>query len=67
MYLALSISALFISVLQLINQEQFLNITPLSLLSACLAANNYASLLPEAVPAPPLIVILPLTSMDVSL
>ena len=38
MSLALSISILFISLLQLINGVQFLNITCLCLSSACLAA-----------------------------
>ena len=45
MPLALSISILFISLLQLINGEQFLYITALSLSSACLAANNCAVVL----------------------
>ena len=56
--LALSISVLFISVLQLINGAQFLNITPLYLSSACLTA--------ASAPAP-VIVILLLTSMYASL
>ena len=46
-------SVLFISVLQLINGTQFLNTTPISLLSACLAANNGALVLLAAVPASP--------------
>ena len=60
-------SVLFISVLQLINGTQFLNTVPISLLSACLAANNGASVLPAAVPASPVIVIIPLTSIYASL
>ena len=56
--LALTISGLFISPLQLINGTQFLNVTPLFFSSACLAA--------ASVPAP-LIVIVPLTSMYASL
>ena len=54
MPLALSISILFISLLQLINGVQFLNITPLFISSACIAA--------ESSPAP-VIVFLPLTGM----
>ena len=38
MSLALCISVLFISLLQLINGAQFLNITPLFLSSACIVA-----------------------------
>ena len=38
MSLALSSCVLLISLMQLINGAQFLNITPLSLSSACLAA-----------------------------
>ena len=38
MSLASSICALFISLMQLVNGTQFLNATPLSLSSACLAA-----------------------------
>ena len=50
MSLALSICILFISLMQLIKGAQFLNATPLSLSSACLAASS----------APlPLIVIVP--------
>ena len=56
--LALSISVLFISLLQLVNGAQFLNITPLFFPSSHLAAG--------ATPAP-VIVILPLTSMFASL
>ena len=55
--LALSISLLFISLLQLINGAQFLNITPLFLLSACLAV--------ASAPAP-VIVFLTLASIYVS-
>ena len=56
-YLALPISVLFISLLQLINGAKYLNITHLSLPSV-LAAE----------PAPsPVIVILPVTSMYTSL
>ena len=58
MSLALAIFVLFISVLQLINGARFLNTTLLSLSSTCLAA--------ASAPAPG-IVILPLTSMYVSL
>ena len=45
-----------------VNGAQFLNVTPLSLSSARLAANNYASVLPAGGPAFPVIVILPFTS-----
>ena len=38
MFLALSTCVLLISLMQLINGAQFLNATPLSLSSACLAA-----------------------------
>ena len=58
MSLALSICVLFISLMQLIKGAQFLNITPLSHSSACLAASS-ASL--------PLIVIVPLTRIYASL
>ena len=58
MSLALYISILFISLLQLINGGKFLNITPLFLSSAGLAAASSST---------PLIVILPLTSMYASL
>ena len=58
MSLALSICVLLISLIQLINGAQFLNTTPLSLPSACLAA--------ASVPLP-LIVIVPLTRIYVSL
>ena len=58
MYLALSICVLLISLMQLVNGAQFLNATPLSLSSACLAA--------ASAPAP-VIVIVPLTRMYASL
>ena len=54
MPLALSISVLFISLLELTNGAQFLNITRLFLSSACLGA---------ALSDSQVIVILPLTSM----
>ena len=54
MSLALSISVLFIMFMHLTNGAQFLNVTPLSLSSACLAA--------AASPAP-VIVIVPFTIM----
>ena len=54
MLLALSISGLLISLLQLVNGSQFLNITPLFLSSACLAAASFPA---------PAIVIHPLTSI----
>ena len=54
MSLALSISVLFISLLQLIKAVHLLNITPLFLLSACLAAASSPA---------PAIFIVPLTSM----
>ena len=54
----LSIYVLFISLIQLVNGAQFLNITSLSLSSACLA---------PALSPTPLIVILSLTSMYSSL
>ena len=41
MSLALSTCVLFISLMQLINEAQFLNATPLSLSSVCLAAASY--------------------------
>ena len=41
MSLALSTCVLFISLMQLINEARFLNATPLSLSSACLAAASY--------------------------
>ena len=58
MSLALSICALFISLIQLINGAQFLSATPLSLSSACLAAASAPS---------PAIVIAPLTRRYASL
>ena len=58
MSLALSISVLFISLMQFVNGAQFLNATPLFLLSACLAA----ALSPASV-----IVIFPLTRIYASL
>ena len=57
-YFALSISVLFILLMQLIKGAQFLNITPLFLSSVCLAA---------ALSPSPAIVILPLTIMYASL
>ena len=51
--LALCISVLFISLLQLINGAQLLNITPFVLSSACLATTSAPG---------PVIVIVPLTS-----
>ena len=56
--LALSFSVLFISLSQLVNEAQFLNITPLFLSSACLSA---------ALAPAPVIVIVPLRSMYASL
>ena len=38
-------SILFILLMHLVNGAQFLNVTPLSLSSACLAANNCATVL----------------------
>ena len=58
MSLALCISVLIISLLQVLNGAQFLNITPLFLSSACLAAASSPA---------PVIVILPLTSIYASL
>ena len=54
MSLALSIFVLSISLLQLVNGAQLLNITPLFLSSACFAAASSHA---------PVIAILPLTSM----
>ena len=69
--LAISISVLFISVLQLIKGAQSLNITTLFLSSACLAANNCAAVVGAAgsgsAPPSPVINILPLTSIYGSL
>ena len=56
-------SVLVILLIHLVNGEQFLNITPLSLSSACFAANSYASVLPTGGPVFPVIVIVPFTSM----
>ena len=58
MSLALSTCVLLISLMQLINGARFLNATPLSLSSACVAA--------ASAPAP-VIVIVPLTRMYASL
>ena len=58
MSLALSTCVLFISLMQIIKGAQFLNATPLSLSSACLAA---------ALSPSPVIVILPLTRIYASL
>ena len=58
MSLALSTCVLLISLMQLINGAQFLNDTPLSFSSACLAASS--------APAP-VIVIFPLTRIYASL
>ena len=63
-------SVLFILLMHLVNGAQFLNITPLSLSSACLAANNYAAV-HGAVgsgsgAAFPVIVIVPFTTMYAS-
>ena len=57
MSLALSTCVLFISLIQLVNGAQFLNTTPLSLSSACLAA---------ALSPAPAIVIVPLTKIYAS-
>ena len=59
MSLVLSISALLILLIHLINGAQFLNVTSLSLSSVCLAANNFASILPDGGLALLVIVILP--------
>ena len=56
--LALSISILFISLLQLVNGAQFLNIPPLYLSSNLLTAASSFT---------PVVAILPLTSMYASL
>ena len=58
MSLALPICVLLISLIQLINGAQFLNTTPLSLSSACLAA---------AFSPAPAIVIFPVTRIYASL
>ena len=57
MSLALSACVLLISLMQLVNGAQFLNITPLSHLSACLAAASSPA---------PAIVIVPLTKIYAS-
>ena len=63
-------SVLFILLMHLVNGAQFLNVTPLSLSSACLAANNCAAVLgvvgSGSGPAFPVIVIVPFTSMYAS-
>ena len=56
--LALCICVLFISLMQLVNGAQFLNATPLSLSSACLAAASSSA---------PAIVVFPLTKIYASL
>ena len=58
MSLSLSIFTLFISLLQLVNGAQFLNITPLFLSFVCLVAASSPT---------PVIIILPLTSIYASL
>ena len=58
MSLALPTCVLFISLMQLVNGAQFLNATPLSVSSACLAAASTPS---------PAIVIVPLTRIYASL
>ena len=58
MSLALSICVLLISLIQLVNGAQFLNITTLSLSSACLAAASFPV---------PVIEIVPLTRIYASL
>ena len=58
MSLALPTCVLFISLMQLVNGAQFLNATPLSVSSACLAAASAPS---------PAIVIVPLTRIYASL
>ena len=71
MSLALSTCILFISLMQLVNGAQFLNATPLSLSSACLASNNCAAVLglsgSGSGPAFPVIIIFPLTRIYASL
>ena len=56
-------SVVFLPLMHLVNAAQFLNVTSLSLSSACLAANNYASVLPAGGPSLPVIVMVPFTSM----
>ena len=58
MSLALSTCVLFISLMQSVNGAQFLNATPLSLSSACLAAASAPS---------PAVAIVPLTRIYASL
>ena len=57
MSLALSTCVLFISLIQLLKRAQFLNTTPLSLSSACLAAASSPA---------PVIVIVPLNQIYAS-
>ena len=57
MSLALSICVLFISLIQLVKGAQFLNTTPSSYSSACLAAASSPA---------PVIVIVPLTKIHAS-
>ena len=52
--------------MHLVNGAEFLNVTPLFLSSACLAAYNCTSVLPAGGPASPVIVIVPLTCMYAS-
>ena len=63
-------SVLFILLMHLANGAQFLNVTPLSLPSACLPANNYAAVFGASgfgsSPAFPVIVIVPFTRMYAS-
>ena len=60
-------SLLLILLMQLMNRAQFLNVAPLFLPCACLAANNCASVLSAFGfgfgPASPVIVIAPITNM----
>ena len=58
MPLALSTCVLFISLMQLVNGAKFLNATPISLSSSCLAAVSSHSLV---------IIIFPLTKIHASL
>ena len=70
-FFALSTCVLFILLMHLVNEAQFLNITSLFFSSDCLAANNCASVLVKSgfgsSPTSPAIVIVPLTSMYASL
>ena len=59
-------SVLLFLLMHLVNGAQFLNITPLSLSSACLAANNCASVFPAGGPVFPVIVTVHFTSMYAS-